>query len=63
LNEPSRLSAIPVEKHTGTLAEERLTGGDRKNTAYKSAAVAYGRERGVVVATGMETQIGGIAAP
>lgn len=53
--------SVPVEKDAGFLAEGRTDIGDCKNMAYMSTNVTYGRGEGVVVATGMETQIGKIA--
>jgi len=51
----------PVSKQTGPLADAELPLGDRSNLAFKSSLVTSGAGRGVVVATGMATEIGRIA--
>lgn len=53
---------VPVEKDAQFMAREAVPMGDKKNLAYMSAVVTYGRGEGIVTATGMNTEIGKIAA-
>ncbi len=54
--------SLPVQKNAATVLDENVPLGDRKNTAFMGTLVSYGRGRGVVVSTGMHTQLGLIAS-
>ena len=53
--------SLPVQKNAATVLEKNVPLGDRKNTAFMGTVVSYGRGRGVVTSTGMNTQLGLIA--
>jgi len=53
--------SVPAAKHADVALDANAELGDRVNMAFMSTVVAYGRGRGVVVNTGMSTQIGRIA--
>jgi cation-transporting ATPase F len=52
--------SLPVEKKTDSLKSDTVL-ADRNNLAYSSTLVTYGTGRGMVVATGDETEIGRIS--
>jgi len=51
----------PVEKAAATLGDANAPLGDRYNMVYMGTNVTYGRGVAVIVATGMQTQLGRIA--
>jgi Ca2+-transporting ATPase len=53
--------SVPAEKFVQELGDPSIPLGDRKNMAYKGTFVAYGRGSGIVVSSGMETELGRIA--
>ena len=56
--------SVPVDKKDGTLTAGEngdVALGDRKNMVFMGSTVVYGRGKAVVVATGMETEMGKIA--
>jgi Ca2+-transporting ATPase len=54
--------SVPAEKRTAALHEAAMPLGDRANLGYKGTRVTYGRGSGLVVATGMQTELGRIAS-
>jgi Ca2+-transporting ATPase len=53
--------SVPVEKNAAAVLDKDIPLGDRKNSAFMSTMVTYGRGKGLVTDTGMHTQIGLIA--
>ena len=53
--------SLPVEKNSNIILDEKVDLGDRVNMLYSSSLITYGRGTGIVVETGMNTEVGKIA--
>jgi len=53
--------SVPSEKNSAVITGDAAL-GDRNNMGFMSTVVTYGRGKGLVVGTGMRTEIGNIAA-
>ena len=54
--------SLPVDKNTDVIEKEDVGIGDRVNCAFSSSLITYGRGTGIVVGTGMNTEVGKIAS-
>ena len=53
--------SVPVDKNTDIIEDEKVGIGDRTNMLFSSSLITYGRGKGIVVETGMNTEVGKIA--
>lgn len=53
--------SVPVDKQVDPIVEHDLPLGDRKNLGFMNSNVTSGRATGVVIGTGMNTEVGKIA--
>ncbi len=54
--------SVPEEKFTNAITESNVPLGDRDNLGFSSSIVTYGRGKGIVIGTGMNTEVGKIAS-
>ncbi len=54
--------SVPVEKEFDCVLKEKLELGDRRNMVFTGSSISYGRAQGIVVETGMHTEMGKIAS-
>ena len=53
--------SLPVEKFANKIENKKIGIGDRANMLFSSSLITYGRGKGIVVETGMNTEVGKIA--
>ena len=53
--------SVPVEKSSEVIEGNEVPLGDRVNMLFSSSLITYGRGKGIVVETGMNTEVGKIA--
>ena len=53
--------SVAIDKSSGAISAENLSPGDQLNMAFKGTLVTNGRATGLVIGTGMKTEIGKIA--
>ncbi len=53
--------SVPVEKQELVIDDNKVGLGDRINMLFSSSLITYGRGKGIVVETGMNTEVGKIA--
>ncbi len=53
--------SVPVEKMANKIDDKKVGIGDRSNMLFSSSLITYGRGKGIVVKTGMNTEVGKIA--
>ena len=54
--------SVPVEKMQDVIQDENVGIGDRTNMLFSSSLITYGRGKGIVCETGMNTEVGKIAS-
>jgi len=53
--------SLPLSKEAAVIIDEKAVLADRKNMVYSGTMITHGRGRGIVTATGMDTEVGRIA--